>query len=131
MRESEELREPLLFLGQEIGTSHCMKVPDLIVNRFKIEYHKMVDELMVSHPELYVAISEPLEQNPLRWVSSGNNVCSIQELNSYGAAKAPSDNLILRSHLVAIGSNLWINMRTDWAFRGVHHRKACTHPSCR
>jgi len=85
-----------------------MKVSNLIVNRFKIECHQMVDKLAVSRSELYVSSPEPLEQNPLGRVSFKNDVCSIQELNSYTAvtayhmAKAPSGNLILRSHLVAL-----------------------------
>ena len=58
MRESEELRELLLFLGQEIGIPYRM-------NLFKIEYPKMVDELAASHSELYEASPEPLEENPL------------------------------------------------------------------
>ena len=43
MRESQELRELLLFLEQEIGASYRARTLDLIVSRLKIDYHKIVD----------------------------------------------------------------------------------------
>ena len=71
-----------------------MNVSDLIVHPFKIEYRQM------SHSELYLSSSEPLEQNPLGRVSfriqNQEGCVLIQELNSYMAvtahhmAKAPS-----------------------------------------
>ena len=49
VHKPEELRKLLLFLGQEIGTSHPN---NLITNHSKIECSKMADELIVSHSEL-------------------------------------------------------------------------------